>query len=296
MDRSDSRDGAVGMTIISSLMLGSSYVFIKMGVSDYDPYMLGAMAMTVGTAACLVFMIYRGTLTKDMFRHWQFWAAPVLNTGVVGFQYAGLTLTTASAGGLIIGSNVLFVAILSFIFFKERLSRNRVLGLVIGFIGLITITTKWDASSFEGGELVGGVFMLLSAFCIALVMVVSKSAMEKLSFDQWTLALHMFLPFSLFGLSLLMADSNGLPGDALPLIVLIGLVCTTIPTLLWTKAIPKIGAITSSTVLMLESSFAVILSVVLLEEMLDAFVVVGALMTFAAIYFVANGESAAELR
>ncbi|MCE5296361.1 MAG: DMT family transporter, partial [Euryarchaeota archaeon] len=225
-----------------------------------------------------------------MFRHWQFWIAPILNTGVVGFQYAGLTMTTASAAGLIIGSNVLFVAILSFVVFKERLSRMRTFGLFLGFAGLITITTKWDASSLQGGEIIGGALMLLSAFFIALVMIVSNSAMEKLTYDQWTLSLHMFLPFSLFGLSMIMEDPQGLPGDALPIIVFIGLVCTTIPTLLWTKAIPKIGAITSSTILMLESSFAVILSVILLEESLDAYVVIGALLTFVAIYFVANVE------
>jgi drug/metabolite transporter (DMT)-like permease len=60
--------------------------------------------------------------------------------------------------------------------------------------------------------------------------------------------------------------------------------------MLWTFAFPKLGAVTSATVLMLESVFAVLLGVVVLGEPLDIFVVVGAMMTFSAIFLVANGK------
>ncbi|QLH74236.1 MAG: DMT family transporter [Methanomassiliicoccales archaeon] len=287
---SETKEGAVGMTVLSSLMLGSSYVFIKMGVSEYDPYLLGALAMAIGTLACLVFMAYRRTLTIKMFRHREFWVAPVVNTGVVGFSYLGLTLTTASAGGLIIGSNVLFVALLSHLFFGERLSLRKASGLTLGFLGLVTITTRWDLKRLEGGELLGDALMLMSAVCIALVVVLSKGAMKKLTYDQWTLSLHMFLPFTLFALSMLVQDPHGVSDEMLPIAVFLGLVTTTVPTLLWTYALPKIGAVTTATVLMLESTFGVLLSVLILNEVLDAFVVAGALLTFVAIFFVANGD------
>jgi drug/metabolite transporter (DMT)-like permease len=113
-------------------------------------------------------------------------------------------------------------------------------------------------------------------------------ALKSLSFDQWTLSLHMLLPFTLLIIGLFVPDQGDIGGNAIFLILYIGLVCSTVPTMLWTKALPKIGVVTSATVLMLESTFAVILSVVLLGEVLDSFVVVGALLTFGAIFLVAD--------
>jgi drug/metabolite transporter (DMT)-like permease len=284
----DARNGAIFMTIISSLMLGSSYVVIKLGVGAYDPFYLSAAAMLVGTIVCLIYMAWRGTLVRTMVKSWEFWAASLLNTSVVGCQYIGLTLTTASTGGLIIGTNVLFVAILSFFVLKEGLSPKRVMGLALGFIGLITITTKWDLGTLSGNEMVGDLFMLASAISIALVVILSPRALKKLSYDQWTLSLHMFLPITLLIIGSFIPDQGGFGPNALPIILFIGLVCTTVPTLLWTKALPKIGVVTSSSVLMLESTFAVVLSLLILREPLDAFIIVGALLTFIAIYFVAD--------
>jgi len=288
MNGDKERNGAIGITIISSLMLGSSYVAIKLGVGAYDPFYLSAAAMAMGVLACLIYMAWKGTLVRSMTNHKIFWIGSFLNTGVVACQYIGLTLTTASSGGLIIGSNVLFVTIMSIFILHEPLRMKRAVGLVLGFLGLITITTKWDLGTVTGDVFVGDLFMLLSAICIAIIVILTPRAMKGLSFDQWTLSLHMFLPFTLLFVGLFVADQGSIGENALPLFLYIGLVCTTVPTMLWTKALPKIGVVTSATVLMLESTFSVLLSVVILNEALDAFVVVGALMTFAAIFLVAD--------
>lgn len=288
MNGNEERNGAIGITIISSLMLGSSYVAIKLGVGAYDPFYLSAVAMAFGVAACLIYMAWKGTLVRSMAQHRLFWLGSFLNTGVVGCQYIGLTLTTASAGGLIIGSNVLFVTIMSVFVLREGLSKKRMAGLALGFVGLITITTKWDIGTVSGDIFIGDLFMLCSAICIALIVILTPKALRDLTFDQWTLSLHMFLPFTLFFIGLFFVDQGSIGTNAIPVFLYIGLVCTTVPTLLWTKALPKIGVVTSATVLMLESTFSVLLSVVVLNEALDAFVVGGAIMTFVAIFLVAD--------
>ncbi|OPY32622.1 MAG: EamA-like transporter family protein [Methanomassiliicoccales archaeon PtaU1.Bin124] len=290
MNRMDDRDKAVGITMISSLMLGSSYVAIKMGVGAFDPFYLSAAAMVFGVLACFVYMAYNGTLVRSIFKMRMFWFGSLLNTCLVSCQYIGLTMTTASAGGLIIGTNVLFVAIFSHFLFKEGISRKRLIGLALGFLGLVTITTKWDVEVLSHGQLVGDLFMLGSALCIALVVIFTPRALKQMKYEQWTLGLHILLPFTLLGVGLMIPDQGGIGMNAIPLILYIGLVCTTIPTIMWTGALPKIGMVTSATVLMLESTFSVVLSVFLLGESLDAFIVVGALMTFAAIFLVADLE------
>jgi drug/metabolite transporter (DMT)-like permease len=279
---------ALLMTIMSSAMLGSSYVAAKVGVGSVDPFLFGAVAMGVGTLVILAFMAWRGSLKISMFKHWEFWTAPILNTGVVASQYIGLTMTTAAVAGLIVGSNVIFVAIFSRLAFGDRLGRNRTIGLIIGFLGLITLTTKWDLNALNGDQLVGDLLILISAVFIGLVVIMSRVALKHMEYDQWSLSLHMFLPFTLLLLALTVGNVSNYNGDALPLMVYIGVMCSTVPTMLWVKALKHISVVTSATVLMLESTFAVFLSWMVLGEQIDQFVIVGALLTFVAIIFVAK--------
>ncbi len=277
------KTGAVLSTLLSSLMLGTSYVAIKMAVGTANPFLLGAAVMAVGSALLIGFMLWRGTLTRAMLKRWEFWAASVVNTGVVAPSYLGLTLTTASAAGLIIGTNVIFVAFFSHLLFKESISRRRLMGMAVALLGLITLTTRWDLSVLTESQMTGNLLVLLSAACIGAVVVLSRVALRNLGPDQWTLGLHLFLPAPLLVLWLAVPVEGGLTVAMFPAIVFIGVVCTTVPSVLWIAALRHISVVTSATVLMVESAFAVFLSWLFLGETLDIYVAIGALMIFSAI-------------
>lgn len=286
----DQRTGAVLTTLLSSLMLGTSYVAVKMTVGEVNPFLLGAVTMAVGSALLLTYMVLRGMLDRAMLRRWEFWVGPIVNTGVVAPSYVGLTMTTASAAGLIIGTNVVFVALFSRLLFGERLSRRRLLGLSIALLGLITLTTRWDLSVLDGSQMAGNLLVLLSAACIGVSVVTSRIALRNLSAEQWSLSLHLLLPPALLALYFIIPMDGGLSSANIPAALFIGLVCTTVPTVLWTSALKHISVVTSATILMVESAFAVFLSWMFLGEVIDAYVVTGAGMIFAAILLMARSE------
>lgn len=286
----DQRTGAVLTTLLSSFMLGTSYVAVKMTVGDVNPFLLGAATMAVGSAVLLIYMVLRGMLDPAMLKRWEFWAGPIINTGVVAPSYVGLTMTTASAAGLIIGTNVVFVALFSRLLFGERLGRRRLLGLGIALLGLITLTTRWDLSVLDGSQMAGNLLVLLSAVCIGVSVVTSRIALRNLSAEQWSLSLHLLLPPALLALYFLVPMDGGFSSANIPAALFIGLVCTTVPTVLWTSALRHISVVTSATVLMVESAFAVFLSWLFLGEVIDAYVLVGAAMIFVAILLMARSE------
>ncbi len=286
----DRRTGAVLTTLLSSLMLGTSYVAVKMTVGDVNPFLLGAATMAVGSAVLLAYMLWKGMLDPAMLRRWEFWAGPIINTGVVAPSYVGLTMTTASAAGLIIGTNVVFVALFSKLLFGERLGRRRLFGLAIALLGLITLTTRWDLSPLDGSRMTGNLLVLISAVCIGVSVVTSRIALRNLTPEQWSLSLHLLLPPALLALYFLVPMDGGLSSVNIPAALFIGIVCTTIPTVLWTSALKHISVVTSATILMVESAFAVFLSWIFLGEVIDAYVVTGAVMIFAAILLMARSE------
>lgn len=284
----DDATRAILLTLLSSLMLGSGYVAAKIGLQGGEPFAFGACAMAVGVAILLVYMWRKHFLTTAMLRRWEFWVAPILNTVVVGTQYMGLSMTAASMGGLIIGMNVLFVALFSWIAFGEGLSAQRKLGIVLGLIGLVTLTTKWDIDNLSGQALVGDALLLISSCTVAIVVVLSRPALQHLHYTQWTLGLHGLLPISLGMLAILTTGAFTLGANAVPAFLWVGVICSTIPTLLWTGALRHISIITSATIIMAEAAFSVLLSWLVLGEPMDIFVIAGALLIFSAIYFVAK--------
>ncbi|HUT26602.1 MAG TPA: DMT family transporter [Methanomassiliicoccales archaeon] len=284
------KTGAVLSTLLSSLMMGSSYVAVKMQVGSTNPFLLGAATMAVGSLALILYMFWRRIFTKAMLGRWEFWAASLANTCVVAPTYVGLTMTTASAGALIIGTNVIFVAFFSRLAFRESLSLHRTAGLVLAMMGLITLTTRWDPSTLEGTQMLGNLLMLTAAAGIGVVVIMSRVALRTLRPEQWTLGLHMFLPATLLALSFLIPLEGSLNLSALPVVMFVGLLCTTLPAVLWIGALKHLSVVSSATILLCESAFAVFLSWLVLGESIDAFVAIGAVMIFSAILIMARTD------
>jgi drug/metabolite transporter (DMT)-like permease len=284
------RTGAVLSTFLASLMFGTSYVAVKLAVGQTNPLLLGAGVMAVGSLMLVPVMLQRGTLTWSLFRRWEFWVGSLANTWVVTTSYVGLTMTTASAAGLIIGTNVIFVALLSRLLFEERLGWKRGLGVLTAMLGLVTLTTRWDLTALESARMTGNLLLLLSAAGIGVTVVLSRVALRRLEPDQWSFGMHMLLPLTLLALTPLIPMEGGLEMSMLPAVLFIGAVCTTVPTVLWTGALRHISVVTSATVLMVESAFAVLLSWLLLGERLDALAGSGAALILVAILILARTD------
>ncbi|MDD1756876.1 MAG: DMT family transporter [Methanomassiliicoccales archaeon] len=283
----------LAVTFLASLLLGSQYVVIKVGLADLDPFLFSALAMSMGALVMIAFTLVRGTFTLRIFRTWEAWAAPLVSFVLVTCLYMGLDLTNASTGALLIGANVLIVAPLSVLIFHDRLGWMRSLGLAVGMLGLIVLTTNLDFSTLEGGQLLGDVLLLVATTCIALTYILSKFALRHMTFDQWVLTIHLFTPLPLFAMYFLFGSGSGADPSMVPMIVYAGVFCTALPTLMWVWGLPHIGMVASSTIILSESTFAVFLAVVLLDEPLTWEMLLGAALVFTAIYLVVRGASSA---
>jgi drug/metabolite transporter (DMT)-like permease len=142
----------------------------------------------------------------------------------------------------------------------------------------------------DPSQTTGNLLVLLAAGFIGVSVVLSRIALRRLSPEQWALGLHAFLPATLMALFFLIPMDGGMEMANLPWLVFIGVVCTTVPTVLWTGALRHIGVVTSATVLLVESAFAVFLSWIVLGESMDIYVIGGATMIFGAILLLARTD------
>lgn len=282
----------VGITLLATLLFGSSYVVVKLGVSQIDPLLFSTIVFGIGAVLILSYTIIRGTFKLEIFRRWEAWAAPLVTFALVCMQYVGLSYTTASTGALIVGANVLMVAPLAALIFHERLGKLRILGLLVGVVGLFVLTTKLNVAGLSSDTWLGDALLIGSSACIALTFILSRFALRHMGFDQWTLCIHLLTPLLLFGAWMVLGSRSPVTCDVMPLILYVGFLCTALPTMLWMRALDWISVVTSSTITLSESTFAVILSIIFLSEKIDIFVIAGAALVFIAIYMVVRGEVA----
>jgi drug/metabolite transporter (DMT)-like permease len=110
------------------------------------------------------------------------------------FQFIGIDFTNAPTASVLINTNVIFIAILSGFFLHERLTKKRITGIVLSFVGVFVIMFS-DLSthdfSFTNLFFIGCVLMILSGFCWALYSLVGKRLLR--TYDGVVITTYAFV-------------------------------------------------------------------------------------------------------
>jgi drug/metabolite transporter (DMT)-like permease len=112
------------MSLTAALLYGSQYVVIKDGMGGASPFLFGALTMFIGGVLVMLLVRRRKGLDLTIFRRWEVWAGMIVATTMIACQYVGLTISTASVAGLIVGSNIIFVVPLSALIFGEAVTNS----------------------------------------------------------------------------------------------------------------------------------------------------------------------------
>jgi drug/metabolite transporter (DMT)-like permease len=180
--------------------------------------------------------------------------------------------TAAVNMSLIMLTFPIYILIISAIVFKERIGFQKIIGLGIVFIGVISIVTKGQLLEILNIELNSGdPFMLLAAFIFAIHSILVKSKPKKLSiislqYMTFLLGLIFLLPFHLW--SNARTENIEFTTEMLGGIVYIGIFSSLISFVSWNKAIDKIGASTAGMIYYLLPLFSGLAAWIILREKL----------------------------
>ncbi|PDP88775.1 EamA family transporter [Glycomyces fuscus] len=134
--------------VLLSLIWGMSFLFIKVGAEALSPMQLALGRMATGALPLLAVLLLRGGRLPRSPRLWghMFVAALLLNTvPFTLFGYAAQLIPSALMG-IVNASTPLFGVVFSMLLLSdERPDRDRVLGLGIGFLGVLTVFGVWNS-------------------------------------------------------------------------------------------------------------------------------------------------------
>ncbi|OIV36544.1 hypothetical protein BIV57_15405, partial [Mangrovactinospora gilvigrisea] len=146
------------------LVWGCSFLFIKLGTDAFAPLQVTLGRMLFGTAVLLVVLaVKRDRLPRDA-KAWGHLAVAAFFLNALPFSlfaYAEQSIPSALAG-ICNATTPLFGMLLSLVALREdRPDRRRVVGLGLGFAGVLVVLGVWDGLAGRG--LGAGVGMALAA-------------------------------------------------------------------------------------------------------------------------------------
>ena len=213
----------------------------------------------------------------------------LMGCGVCGaFPFIAGMSTTMANMGIIYTSSPIFIIILSVFLFREKIEANRIIGLIICLVGVITIITKGNINYLLDFRFTSGDFWMLGAavgwalYSIYLLNWKSKfSLMGRFTLIAFFGFISLF-PFYMIEEALIFDTKFNLIFIAWVLFAAIspGIIAFS----LYTKVQRYLGASLTGFTLYLFAVYGAIFGIILFEEMLLPFHYYGGALVFAGVY------------
>ena len=162
---------------ISSLSAGISIVATRVIIYETDPISLAFFRYFIA-ATCLFPILYLGLRKQQIaLKH----IVPITMLGLLlytlfpwGFS-ASLKYTTAAYGAIALSTMPIFTLIISCLFRKEALTKAKIIGVALAFLGVtIALSQSWMGYSLGEDDFLGILLMLASALCAAIYSTFSR--------------------------------------------------------------------------------------------------------------------------
>jgi drug/metabolite transporter (DMT)-like permease len=278
-----SRAIAIAGTLLASLLWGSSFVVNKIGLQrGLDPIVFTLLRMGLAAAVTWGLCAIFGRLGPAwrLLRDWRAVLLGLANGWGFLLQYFGQDLTGSADAALLANASTPLVAVLGWLFLRERLGWTRIAALVLGLSGaaLISLFAGEPAGAGSASSTAGNLLVFGSSVAWSLFFVLNRRLMVEGKVDLLglTASLYLWTAVSVIPFAPWLVQKSW-PSDSAGWMVIVytAVLCSVIPFLAWSHGLKTITAATSSVLIMAEVVFALVLSVIFLDESLSAIKVGG---------------------
>ncbi len=270
-----------------SLFWGSSYLFIKIGVETLSPFTLVAGRLLFGGLVLgVALVLIRAPLPRDRTTYANLLFMAVFNI-VVPFSLItwGEQYIDSSLAAILQATTPLFTIVIgSLALAEEAITVNRLVGLIIGFGGVVVLFSH-GLSGGRGDSLFGEIALVLSSLSYAVGNVFVRVRMRGFhptvpAFFQVTIALVIMAV-----LVVLFESPVRLPGDARAwfAVVWLGVFGTSLAYLIYFRLVHVLGATRMSLITYLMPVVGIVLGLLVLNEMIDLRTVIGTAIILAGV-------------
>ncbi|WP_426357626.1 DMT family transporter [Pseudocolwellia sp. HL-MZ19] len=255
---------------------GSSFIFMKIGGSEFGPFLFMAMR-TLVASLFLIPLLYIAKKQSALSGYWgKIFIVGSLNTAIpfVLFGWATLTLSAGNTA-VLNGTTPMFGALVAYFWLKDTLSLSAILGICIGFLGVYFL--MFDKILDENTNvLLPTIAVMVAALCYGISASYTKMYLGGISSialaaGSQISATVLLLPISLFFLP------DAIPSSpAILSVITLGILCTGIAYTIFFRLIAVIGPTKTISVTYLIPVFGITWSMIFLGETINQWTIFGA--------------------
>ncbi len=277
------------------LIWGSSFLLIRISVEELSQFQIVFIRTGIAAVGMNLVLLLRG---KRLPTDWRSVRSLIMvglgNTAIpfVLITWGEKTVESGLAAVLQATASLFTLVIAHFAFTDERINLQKIVGIGAGFIGVTLLASRsWGEGQVITGDLLGQGAIVLASLFYATFTVYSRKVCSNLepiviSAGAMTTAAIAsgFLTYAapLFG-GPAPTPLNALSSNVLLSVLVLGFVNTFIAYLMFYSLVQTIGAARTSMVTYVVPPVGLILGVIFLNEILDARLLIGALIIFAGI-------------
>lgn len=252
----------INLTILALLFLALNSILCKAAlVNNYiDAYSFTFYRLFFGALTLVLIYYYKNRkFTISLNTNWL--TSFMLFVYAICFSYSYISLD-AGLGTLLLFGVVQVTMLISSQFLKEKISLQKIIGMIIAFTGLAYLL--YPKESFELSY-IHVLWMILSGIAWAFYSILGKKSIDAMSntMDNFIKATFFAIIFYLlFNLDNLQVSSNGI------LLALIsGSLTSAIGYVIWYKVLPQMQIITASVIQLFVPIISIVFSVIFLNEL-----------------------------
>jgi len=267
---------------------GVPYLFIKVAVdkeTGFPPAIVVFGRVLIGAAILLPIAIKDGSLAKTFkgIKYVAFYALLEMIGPWILIGTAEQTISSGLAGLLVASVPIWSTIIASFYGDKSVWHFKRLLGMLIGFVGVILVV---GIESITGSSSPLAIAMVLAAsvsYAYAIIMIrraLPDGSGVAINGLAMAIAGLFYLPFTIA-----LWPSNEVSANAIYSVIALGILSTGAAFALFFVVVKEIGPARSSLVTYLNTAFAVVLGILILDEPLTPGIIVGLPLIIIGSYF-----------
>ncbi|AOY77531.1 DMT family transporter [Clostridium formicaceticum] len=276
--------------IVAAMLWGTIGIFVKkLNEFDFNPAQVVFIRAIGASVTLVLFTLVKNT---NLLKIKPLDSVYFVGTGIFSFvffnwcYFVAINITSLSVAAILLYTAPAIVMVFSAILFKEKMTKNKIISLMLTFVGCIFVAAFVQGAGNKitvTGILAG----LGSGLGYALYSIFGRYALKK--YDSITVTLYTFI-FASIGLipltdikEMISLFSNV---NALYYAVALGLIATVLPFLLYTKGLSYLETSKASIIATLEPIVATVIGVILYSEPLTLFKMLGISLVIFAVFII----------
>lgn len=276
--------------LLAVTLWGLSFIATKMVLDFLTPVEIIAVRLMMGIP--VLYLVLKIKKVKMKFT-WSDYPVLLIASVILGFHFiiqaVGLIYTTATNTAWLIATIPAFIAVMSYIFLKEKLTFLKIIGIIIATCGVILLVSRGKLSSLEWLRSTGDWIIMGSCITWSIYTIVTRNITRRHNPISVSLALLIVpaLGLVIYVLSTTsLTKFSNLPCEIILALIFLGVFCLGIAHWLWLEGLSKKGATDVGVFLYFEPIATTIAAIPILGENLTLFIVFGAILIISGVYLV----------